>query len=521
MRQSIAWRCSIDLSHGKAAHVLNISRARPILVSPTFLAAILATTNPVDARAQQELGPRLERHLTYPPFDRAHWGIIAIDAEGRELYSRNADQLFVPASVTKLVVSAVASALLPPDFRIVTSVYGTGPIGEGILDGDLVIYGRGDPTFSARCYAADTLTVGACDSLWAKMDALAQGILDRGIRHVTGAIVGDGSYFDGQLVHPAWESYDLNWWYAAPVSALGFNDNSLDVTYGPGETVDAPVNVSFNPQLDFFVFENRTRTFPADARRTIDFFRAPGSVAIWAEGGVPAGSRQRTEYFAVPDPNYYFAVALRSALASHGVSVGGPTRSTTDSMHYRAARSSPPITEVRSRPLSDMIFPILNSSQNWFAEMLLKTIGREIGGEGSWRAGLGVERRFLIDSAGVDSTAVGLSDGSGLSSGNVVTPRAIAQLLGYLREHPNNAGFLRGLPRAGERGSLQRRFVDSPLSGRVVAKTGSIQHVNTLAGYIERPGRAPLTFVVMANNHVVPYSDMVARIDSIVVELGR
>ncbi len=500
---------------------MNISRTRPFLVSLSCLWVIVGGSSPAVVLAQGHRAESIDRLLEEVPFDRAHWGILVVDETGHELYSRDPDQLFVPASNTKLVVSAAASALLPPDFTAVTSVYATGPISNGVLDGDLVIYGRGDPTFSARCYGVDTLAVGACDSLWSKMDALATNIAARGVRHVTGAIIGDGSYFDGQLVHPAWESYDLNWWYAAPVGALGFNDNSLDVTYTPGAAVDAPVRVSFNPDLGLVLFENRTRTLAAGERRTIDFFREPGTVRIWAEGGVPTGARERTEYFAVPDPNHYFAVALRSALARQGVSVSGTTSSTTDSMQYGAYRATRPIAEVQSRPVSDLIFPILNSSQNWFAEMLVKTLGKQVEGEGSWSAGLEAERGFLTDSVGIDSTSFYLSDASGLSSGNLLTPRAFVRLLSYMRQHPNNSGFLRGLARSGQRGSLQRRFVGTPLEGRVVAKTGSIAHVNTLTGYIEQPDGTWLTFSVMANNHVARYSDVLAKIDSIVVAAGR
>ncbi len=500
---------------------MNISWKLPFSVSLSGFLLCVGASSPTTTAAQHVRAGNIDQHLQEPPFSRAHWGIVVVDESGRELYGHNADQLFVPASNTKLVVTAAASALLPPDLSLTTSVYTTGLVSNGVLDGDLVVYGRGDPTFSVRCYGVDTLAVGACDSLWLKIDTLAARIAAAGIRHVTGAIVGDGSYFDAEFLHPGWESYDLNWWYAAPVSALGFNDNSIDFSYGPGDEVNAPVRVSLQPDLGIYLFENRARTLPAAERRTIDFFREPGTVRIWADGGVPVGARERTEYFAVPDPNYYFAAALRRALARQGVSIGGPTRSTTDSLQYQAGRAETPLVEVRSRPLPEMMFPILNSSQNWFAEMLLKTLGKEFEGEGSWRAGLEVERRFLRDSVGVDSTAFYLSDGSGLSSGNLLTPRALAQLLVYTLRHPNNGGFLRGLPRSGERGSLEQRFVGTPLEGRVVAKTGSISHVNTLAGYIEQPDGAPLVFAVMANNHAVRYSDMLAKIDSIVVEIGR
>jgi D-alanyl-D-alanine carboxypeptidase/D-alanyl-D-alanine-endopeptidase (penicillin-binding protein 4) len=491
------------------------------MVSLCSLVPLLGPLHPTAALGQETPAQAVDRILKRPPFDRAHWGILFLDESGGELYSRNADRLFVPASTTKLVVSAAASALLPPEFRIATSIYATGPIDDGVLDGNLVVYGRGDPSFSPRCYGLDTLAVGACDSLWTRIDALAGGIVARGIQHVTGAIVGDGSYFDGQLVHPEWDSYDLNWWYAAPVGALGFNDNSLDVTYGPGATVGAPVQVSFEPDLGFVVFENRTRTLPAGERRSIDFFREPGTVRIWANGGVPVGARERTEYFAVPDPNLYFVLALRAALARRGVSIAGPTRSTTDSTSYAVHRSSEPVAEVLSRSLPDMLFPILNSSQNWFAEMLLKVLGRQQLGEGTWRAGLEAEALFLIDSVGVDPAAFSLSDASGLSSGNLLTPRALVKLLAYMREHPNNRGFLRGLARSAERGSLRRRFVGTPLEGRVLAKTGSIAHVNSLAGYLENSDGTSRAFAVVANNHSVPYSAMIATIDSIVVALGH
>jgi D-alanyl-D-alanine carboxypeptidase/D-alanyl-D-alanine-endopeptidase (penicillin-binding protein 4) len=487
----------------------------------TSLAVLLWVGAPVAVEAQDGPPRRLDRLLDSPPFDRATWGVYVTDHTGQTLYARNPDRLFVPASNIKLVVAAAASTLLPPDHRIITSVYGTGPLRDGGLKGDLVIYGRGDPTFSERCYGVDTLAPGVCDDLWTRIDDLADSIVHRGIRQVDGGIVGDGSYFEQQLVHPAWESYDLNWWYAAPVSGLGFNDNSVNVTWGPGPRVRAPPRVEFEPMLDNFTFENRARTVQRRGRRTIDFFREPGTMNVWAEGTVPLGHPGKTEYFALPDPNLYFVQALRAALEARGVSIAGPTSSTTDSLRYRGTRMDPALVEFSSRPLADRIFPILNSSQNWFAEMFVKTLGREIAGDGSWDAGLEVERRFLIDSVGIDSTAFELDDASGLSSGNLITPRALAQLLRYVHVHPRNAAFLHALPRSGAPGSLEDRFENTPLAGRVVAKTGSINHVNALSGYIDRPGRSALIFSVIANNHAASYARALRQIDAVVLEIGK
>jgi D-alanyl-D-alanine carboxypeptidase/D-alanyl-D-alanine-endopeptidase (penicillin-binding protein 4) len=334
-------------------------------------------------------------------------------------------------------------------------------------------------------------------------------------------VVGDGSHFDGEFLHPGWETYDVNWWYGSAVAALGFNDNSVNLRWGPAATVGAPALIAIEPDVGILRLDNRTRTTDSGTATTLDFYRVPGTLDLWAEGTVAATRAPRTEYFALPDPNLYFAAALRAALARKGVSVGGPTAATTDSMRYRELRRSPPLVSVASRPRDDLIFPILNTSQNWFAEMLLKGLGRRFGDAGSWEAGLAVERRFLIDSVGIDSTAFFLSDASGLSAGNLLSPRAFAQLLRYMWAHPGNSGFLRGLPRSGQIGSLRTRFVGTPLEGRVVAKTGSIQHVNALSGYIERERGGPLIFSVIANNHTVPGAQMLRQIDSIVVELGR
>jgi D-alanyl-D-alanine carboxypeptidase/D-alanyl-D-alanine-endopeptidase (penicillin-binding protein 4) len=276
-----------------------------------------------------------------------------------------------------------------------------------------------------------------------------------------------------------------------------------------------------SPDLGVVRLENRTQTTDSGTTTTIDFFREPGTLDLWAEGTVAKNRSGRTEHFALPDPNRYFAHAFRAALARRGVSVAGPTRATTDSLAYRTAREGPALLMVRSRPRDDLIFPILNTSQNWFAEMLLKVLGRRYGTAGSWAEGLAVERRFLIDSVGIDSAAFALSDGSGLSAGNLVSPDAFTRLLRYMWAHPQRAGFLRGLPRSGQVGSLRTRFVGTPLEGRVLAKTGSIQHVNSLSGYIERPRGGPLVFSVIANNHTVPYDRMLQQIDSVVVQMGR
>lgn len=469
----------------------------------------------------QSLAARLNARLDAPGLDRLIWGVAITDVNGTPLFGRNADRLFVPASNTKLVVTATALALLGPDFTVSTSVYGTGPIEGGELRGDLVLYGRGDPTFSERCYGNDTDAPGACDrDPAAKFRDLARQLRERGIHRVAGDLVGDGSYFDTETIHPAWESYDLNWWYAAPVTGLGYNDNSVDFSIDQTDSLGRQPRIRFSPDVGSVSLDNRAVIGPAGTPSTFDILRTPGSMRYVATGVIPAGASVETEHAAVPDPNTFAATALREALREEGILVMGRTLSTVDPFDFSLARNTPALADVTSRPLRDWLFPILNTSQNWFAEMLLKQLGHQRGGGGSWKEGLEVERRFLIDSVGIDSTSFALVDGSGLASNNLLTPHAFTQLLAFMRRHPNYESFARGLPRSGSPGSLRRRFVGTSLEGRVVAKTGSISRVNTLSGYVERADGKTFVFSIQANHHTMSTPKILAAIDAVVGELA-
>ncbi|MGA2384379.1 MAG: D-alanyl-D-alanine carboxypeptidase/D-alanyl-D-alanine-endopeptidase [Gemmatimonadales bacterium] len=472
---------------------------------------VVRARTPAACRSRRAtLAWRLNCLLDAPPFDRALWGVAIADRRGTVVFERNGDRLFVPASTVKLVVAAVAAALLPGDYRFRTSVYAAGPVDSGIVHGDLVLYGRGDPALSARYSPTET----------AAFDELADSLKARGISRVAGDLVGDASWFDSAATHPSWQAYDLNWWYAAPVTALAFNENSVDFLVAPA-AIGQPPEIRLRPDLSVVQFTNRARTVSADSERTLDFFRQPGTNVVWAQGDLPADAPPDTEFFAIHDAPAYAATAFRRSLEAHGITVDGQLRTTFDSTAYAAARAAPPLAEHLSPPLPEILQPILATSQNWFAEMLLKTLGRELRGQGSWPAGLDVERRFLIDSLGVDSTMFDLVDGSGLSAWNLVAPRAFVQILTRMRRLARARAFLDALPVAGESGTLKGRFADARLVGRVRAKTGSINRVNSLAGYLELARGRTWIFSIQLNNHTATTREALARIDAIVTALAR
>jgi D-alanyl-D-alanine carboxypeptidase/D-alanyl-D-alanine-endopeptidase (penicillin-binding protein 4) len=456
------------------------------------------------------LARRLNCLLDAPPFDRALWGVAIADSRGRMVFARNGSRLFVPASNVKLVVVAAAAALLPPDYRFRTSVYAAGPLDSGTVRGDLVLYGRGDPALSSRYYATEL----------APLDELADSLRARGITRVAGDVVGDASWFDSATTHPSWQAYDLNWWYAAPVTALAFNENSVDFLVAPS-AVGQPPEITLRPDLGVVEFTNRARTVQPDSERTLDFFRESGTNVVWAQGDLPADAPPDTEFFAIRGAPAYAATAFRRSLEAHGITVEGRVRATFDSAAFAAARAAPPLAEHHSPPLPDILEPILTESQNWYAEMLLKTLGRELRGEGSWPAGLDAERRFLIDSLGVDSTMFDLADGSGLSTSDLIAPRAFVQILTRMRRSPRAAPFVAAFPVAGESGTLKGRFSDARLAGRVRAKTGSLNRVNSLTGWLELPRGRTWTFSILVDNHAATTREALARIDAIVAALAR
>lgn len=457
-----------------------------------------------------DLAQRVSAVVDREPFDRAHWGILVQDARtGQVLYERNADRLFVPASNLKLVVAAAAAHHLPSDFRLHTSLYATGPVRDGVLEGDLVLYGRGDPSISGRFHG---------DRMMAVWESIADSLSAAGVQRVRGAFVADQSRLDSIRLHHDWENYDLLWWYAAPVGALGFNDNSIDFHIRPG-AVGEPARIEWQPRSSYVTLLNRTRTVGSGGARTLDFTRVGDSDTVLAYGTVPAEARPWTEYFAVRDPALYAGTVLREVLESRGITIDEPgvrvVRAEQESVVDGDGRPREGVTELvrwASVALPELIFPILNSSQNWFAEQMLKTLGREVRGAGSWDDGLRVERDFLVDVVGLDAGSFHLRDASGLSAGNLITPRALARVLEWAR---TRSPVVDAMPvSAGPRGSLRSRLTDLP--GRVRAKTGGIRNVDSLSGYLTTDDGRELIFVVIANGSAFSGARARAAIDDVV-----
>jgi D-alanyl-D-alanine carboxypeptidase/D-alanyl-D-alanine-endopeptidase (penicillin-binding protein 4) len=489
----------------------------------------------------KDLGKRIDGILSRADVARGFWGVEIEELEtGRVLYSRDADRLYTPASNTKLFTTAAALALIGPEYRVHTTVESaTAPDKYGRLSGDLVLVGRGDPNLSGRTLPYNLKTERPLPPEQALAE-LADQVVARGVKVIDGDIVADDSFFVYERYGEGWSQDDLVWEWGAAVSALAVNDNVVYVNILPAEHVGERAFVSVSPFAEYFHLENHVMTSPAGVwPRKIFVQRQPGSKHLEIWGNIPLNDTGAGEAVAIEDPAEFCARLLWELLAKHGVTMFGKTRarhtalSSLDTITVNA--SVPPgggvdtqgtthpavvLAEHVSAPLAMDIRVINKVSQNLHAEILLRLLGREKGNGGSIAGGLEVLRSFLTR-ADLRPEEIAFYDGSGLSRENLATPRATVKLLRFAAQQSWAADYMGSLPVAGVDGTLAGRLKNLPAGATVQAKTGSLDHVNSLSGYLTTSKGERLVFSIMGNNHTLINKNAAEVVDEIVREAER
>jgi D-alanyl-D-alanine carboxypeptidase/D-alanyl-D-alanine-endopeptidase (penicillin-binding protein 4) len=452
------------------------------------------------------LAASLDSTLADPALARSSWGVIVESADsGQVLYRRNAARLFLPASNLKLLTAAAALARLGADFRWTTSVLARGPLEGGTLAGDLLVVGRGDPTFAVDATGDSTDMLRALRP-WA--DSLAA----RGIRVIRGRVAGDGSAFLDPPLGRGWAWDDLAADYAAPVGALQFNESVAWIEVQPGRTPGSAASLRLVPRETPVRFFGTVATAPADSSvAQLTWSRAPFSDSVTVGGRLSAGHATVRLPVSVPDPTGYFEAALTETLEEGGIPVFGAGAP--------AGAAAETLFTWQSPPLSQVLPLFLKPSQNQIGETLLRTLGLQAKGVGSADSGRAAVRDVL-SGFGVASDAYVLADGSGLSRYNEVAPEAIAAVLLAMYRRPDFSVLLNALPVAGVDGTLATRLVSTPAAGNAHAKTGSMTGVRALSGYVRTPAGETLVFVLLANNLTAPRRVGEAAQDRIVARLA-
>ena len=499
------------------------------------------TPAPPNAALQQQI----EAITQGAAVSRAHWGISVTTLSGAPLASLNDAQFFQPASNNKLFTTAAAVALLPMSEHLKTDVIASGYFrAGGIFEGDLFLRGVGDANLSGRPVPYQPRVAGQPEPSRHELryiDELADKVKASGITQVTGDVVGDDSLFPWDPYPADWAIDDTPWYYGAPINALMIADNAVSLTITPG-TPDAngkpaPPQATITPALPYYTLDVQAVTGPRGSETALDIQRAIGNRTIHIYGSIAADAKPYEQDMSIADPAEYAALALKAALEARGVTVSGQARAKHLTGYYEPSfskASTQPVDPLAISPKRDLLLrtngiatcmdcgpdwhsrvvaehtstawsddiAVTNKiSQNQHAELLLRQLGFAYGLGGTTVGGARVVRTFLTKNVGIDPQDFFFYDGSGLSGHDIVTPRAITQLLRYASTQPWGAQWKASLPVGGVDGSLRARFPNPPLKGHLFAKTGTLGEARALSGYLECKSGQTVVFSVMVTTH--------------------
>jgi D-alanyl-D-alanine carboxypeptidase/D-alanyl-D-alanine-endopeptidase (penicillin-binding protein 4) len=447
--------------------------------------------------------------LRVPALDRAFFAVVVKSvANQNTLYSLNAGKLMMPASSMKVVTLAGAAEKLGWDFRYETRLVPIGTISDGVLHGDLLVVGSGDPSIDDWDGAATRLF-----GEWSAQLKIA------GIYAIEGRIIGDDNAFDDDGIGFGWSWDDLGASFAAGVSALQFNENAAQLTIASGTAVGETASIAVVPAAGGPIVRNLVITASATSSASIERRRVPSTGQLELRGSVPLNGRPVVQNVSIDNPTLYFVTALRAGLIANGIDVRGPAVDIDDLDVAPAREDAVALVVHQSPPFSTLAATLMKYSQNQYAETFLKTMGAAAGA--GTAAGGRAAVRSVLESWHIVTAGLIQADGSGLSRYNYVTPQTLVDILSHVaRDERLRGPFEAAMPVAGRDRALETRMKGTPAEGNARIKTGSMANVRAMAGYVETADRDTLAFAIIANNFETPAGTINAAADAIVVRLA-
>jgi D-alanyl-D-alanine carboxypeptidase/D-alanyl-D-alanine-endopeptidase (penicillin-binding protein 4) len=433
-----------------------------------------------------ELGKKIDRVFSAKQLGKASVGVKVVRLnEDVTVYEKNSTKLFSVASNMKIATTAAALVCLGKDYEFRTRFLRRGVLAAGTLKGDLIVIGTGDPCFSSRFYSGPTEVFQS----WAK--ALAA----QGVERVEGDILIDDTFFDRVFIPQTWPKKQLHLWYCAPVSAVSLNDNCIDVTVSRGAGEGKPVLFSLSPPTDYARVKNTCVTTSRKSEHSINLSRKQGGMELTLSGKFFSGSSPQTFFVTVENPPLFFGTVLKETLGKSSIVVSGSVKLLNS-----------PLSEDTLVPIAthtktlETVLPVANkNSQNLFAEIFLKTLGRKVANSGSLAGGVKALEEFFTQLK-IGKNHFTVADGCGLSEESKLTPEAVVTVLTYMYKGKFGKEFKQSLAISGTDGTLERRLSEPAYKGRVFAKTGYIRGTGALSGYAESSSGKTFAFAIIFNN---------------------
>ncbi|MEJ7622771.1 MAG: D-alanyl-D-alanine carboxypeptidase/D-alanyl-D-alanine-endopeptidase [Pyrinomonadaceae bacterium] len=504
--------------------VLPSGRPAGVIPVPTPLPTPISPATPIPrVQTLEELQSKIQARVFSPEVRRGRVGVkIVSHKTGKVIFENDSDKYFMPASNMKNFTVAAALERLGPDFRFVTSVYAAAmPDATGTIQGDLRIFGRGDISISTAFTGVD---------YYKGLDNLADKIIAAGVKRVEGGIIGDDTHFKGFAIPGTWEWDDLQWYYGAEISALPLNDNAVDLAVTPGSP-GGPCIVMISPANSLMQITNLCTTAASSVKRDLRVFKKLDRNSLEISGMMPVDDGGMKRSVAFTRPAELFVALLKQRLEAKGVTVKGGARILPPNIKPETQAE---IARLESAPFSLIAAKTMKPSQNMYTETILWTLGEyarsrtsypTVGGVSggaldSSELGIGEVKSFL-SGIGVPSDGIRQYDGSGLSRHDLITPSAVITLYDYMSKRSRYSQAWRdSLTIGGIDGTLSNRFKGTAAAGNIRGKTGTIDQVSALSGYVKTAGGEELIISLLVNG-VAETRQRTALIDEIVVNLAN
>lgn len=473
-------------------------RFRRPLIGAVLTIALLAL--PLSPAAAGTLGQDIAALMHTRDLHGSMIGITVRDVRtNKVIFLENSDTRLVPASNRKLFVAALALHTLGDKYQTHTTLLADTSVAGDTLKGNVYLRGGGDALLSA----ADIANFG-------------KTLIDSGVKHITGDIVGDGSIFSDGPYPDGWSVDYLADDYAAQISGLEVEQGIEQVTVNPGKAKGDKAIIKLEPASGYLPVNNSAVTVNAGEPSTLKITRPWNQNVLIVSGNVPLDYKQgKPVGITVDNPALYATTLLTEYLLSNGVTIDGATRIGT------TPASAVTVADHASVPLSQYLPLMLKPSNNLMAECLIRLVGKEKGTAGTFDAGYDVEQAFLRDDVKLSEGSYSFADGSGVARLDLVTPNAIVKLLNYEAMQPNFKLFYDALPIGGVDGTLRHRMKGTPAEGNVHAKTGTVRFCHTLSGYVSDQDANILSFSIMNNNYRVDSTAINVFQDAVVARLAQ